>query len=115
MLPRTHHAKFLPTTGRRSRLPAPTCRPPSTTCVLSDRLRARSRPEQTPNHRVDGFENTDAPHAETEGREKDWEHAPAHAVVEDVDQARLRAGEEVAVLEGGYGENLTEAQGVGLG
>src|SRR5215208_6282057 len=66
------------------------------------------------NRRVDGLQDPDAPHLEPEGREVEGEYAPAHAVVEVVDQPGLRAGEEVAVLEGGCGEDLPEGHPVGL-
>ena len=68
-----------------------------------------------PHGRVDGLEDTDPLHSETEGGEEQGEHAPPHAVVEVVDEPGLRTCEEVAVLERGPGEDLPEAKRGWLG
>src|SRR5215212_11996966 len=54
----------------------------------------------SPHRRVDGLQDPDTLDPEAEAGEEQGEDAPAHAVVKVIDEARLRAGEEVAVLEG---------------
>lgn len=47
----------------------------------------------------------------TPSGEEQWEDAPAHAVIEVIDEPGLRGCEEIAVAEGGECEDLPEANG----
>ena len=59
-----------------------------------------------------GYEDAYSTHAEAEVREEQGKDAPAHAVVEVVDEPCLGAGEEVAVPVGTLREDLSERQGL---
>src|SRR4029450_9593713 len=65
--------------------------------------------QHAPDRRIDGLEDADALHPQAEGGEEQGEDAPAHAVVEVVDEPRLGGGEEVAVPVGCLREDLPEA------
>jgi len=55
--------------------------------------------QDAPGRGIDRLEDADALDAEAEGGEEQREDAPAHAVIEVVDEAGLRGCEEIAVLE----------------
>src|SRR3989337_3690621 len=70
--------------------------------------------QDTPCRGIDRLEDADALDAEAEGSEEQWENAPAHAIVEIVDEAGLRGGEQIAIAERGEREDLPKADRCGL-
>lgn len=61
-----------------------------------------------PGRGIDRLEDADALDAEAEGGEEQREDAPAHAVIQIVDEAGLRGGEEIAIAERGEREDFAE-------
>ena len=66
--------------------------------------------QDAPGRRIDRLQNADPLDAEAEAGEEQREDAPAHAVIEVVDEAGLRRGEQIAVAERGEREDLPEAR-----
>src|SRR5262249_61243024 len=71
--------------------------------------RAGCNLQNAPGRRIDCFEDADPLHAQAEGREEERKNAPAHAVVEVVEESGLRGGEEIAITESGQRKNFPKA------